>query len=341
LKLTLDSLPAHLGQQLLPAYLVSGDEPLLAAEAADAVRTQARARGFTERDVHFMERGADWEAVRAAASTLSLFAQRRIIEVRLPSGKPGTNGARVLTQVVKSLSEDTLLLVLTGRLDREAQNAEWVRALEERGAWLPVWPVDGERLVPWLSARARKVGLAVEPQALALLAERTQGNLLAARQELEKLKLLLGDAPATAEAVLASSGDSARFDVAELTEALLAGESARVLRVLEGLRSEDVELPLVLWAVIRALHGLWAVGSGAAERPYGWPPRQVALLERARRRAGHLPFRQLVARALRADGMAKGRTTGSAWDELALLAVELCARPALPLVAAARSYGVA
>ena len=330
MKLNADSLERHLEQQLLPTYLISGDEPLIAGEAADAIRKRARAQGFTEREVFFQDRGADWEAVRTATHSLSLFAARRIVEVRLPSGRPGTSGARALADIIESLGPDTILLVLTGRLDRDAQSSDWVRAIEARGAWIAVWPVPGERFVPWLAARCRQLGLTADPGALELLADRTQGNLLAARQELEKLALLLDDRRISADAVMASSTDSARFDVGELTEALLAGESARALRVLSGLKSEQTELPLVLWAAVRALQGLWAAASGAHDgRAFGGA-RQAAALAQARRRAPRLPFAQLVARAARADAMAKGRMQGDAWDELALLAADLCGHPALP-----------
>lgn len=325
---------------MLPAYLVSGDEPLLVGEAADAIRARARALGFSEREAYFLDRSADWEAVRASANTLSLFAARRIIEVRLPSGRPGTTGGRALTRIVESLGDDTLLLVLTGRLDREAQSAEWVRALEARGAWIAVWPVTFERLVPWLSARCRQLGLSADPKALELLAERTQGNLLAARQELEKLRLLVSERRISVEAVLASTTDSARFDVAELTEALLKGECARALRVLAGLRAEQAELPLVLWAVVRAMHDLWAARSGPQAMRFNGGTRQAAALAQARRRAPRLEFARLTERAARADGMAKGRLPGSAWDEVALLAAELCGAPALPLNADAPANGI-
>jgi DNA polymerase-3 subunit delta len=340
LKLNADSLARHLEQQLLPTYLISGDEPLIAGEAADAIRGRARALGFSEREVFFMDRGADWESVRAATHTLSLFATRRLVEVRLPSGKAGTAGARALTGIIESLGPDTLLLILSARLDRDAQSADWVRAVEARGAWIAVWPVATERWLPWLSARCRQLGLSAEPGALELLAERTQGNLLAARQELEKLALLAADRRISVEAVTASSTDSARFGIAELTEALLAGDSARALRVLAGLRAEQTELPLVLWAVVRALHSLWAAASGAHEaRPFGGA-RQAAALAQARRRAPRLPFAQLVERALRADAMAKGRLAGDAWDELALLATDLCGRAALPWVPSRTGAGV-
>jgi len=322
LKLNPDSLGRQLAERLLPVYLICGDEPLLAGEAADAVRAAARAAGFTEREVHFMDRGGDWDAVRSSVSTLSLFAARRSIEVRLPSGKPGVTGGRALVGIIESLQEDTLLLILTGRLDRDAQAAEWVRAAETRGAWVSVWPITAERLAPWLASRCRQLGLTADADALALLAERTQGNLLAAKQELDKLRLLLADRHITLQAVLASAADSARFDVAELREALASGAAARAVRILGGLRAEGVELPLALWAVVRALRELSESSDAAGGSGRG--------VRGARTRS----VRRLTERALRADAMAKGRIAGDAWDELMLLAVDACGRPALPLAAA-------
>lgn len=331
MKLNTDSFSSHLQQQLLPVYLISGDEPLLTGEAADAVRARARAAGFTEREVHNIERAADWEAVRSSTASMSLFASRRIVEVRLPSGKAGVAGGKALVSVIESLDRDTLLLILTGRLDRDAQSAEWVRAVDAKGGWLAVWPVPPDRLVPWLKGRCKRLGLTADDDALELLAERTEGNLLAAHQELEKLRLLVTDGKITAKAVLGSVADSARFDVSGLTEALLEGDCARSLRILEGLRTEGTELPLVLWAVLKALRDLSAARTGGGEGQARAWQRQAAALEKARRRAPQLSFTRMTARAERADRMAKGRLSGNAWDELALLAAEMCGRPALPL----------
>ncbi len=333
MKLSSDSLARHLERQLLPVYLISGDEPLLAGEAADAVRSRARALGFTEREVHLLDRSADWDAVRAAAGTLSLFATRRIIELRLPSGKPGATGGRALEGIIQSIGEDTLLLIVTGRLDRDAQGADWVRAAEARGAWLAVWPISAERMVPWLEARCRKLDLAADTEALELLADRTQGNLLAAQQELEKLRLLSPRERVTVERVLAGAADSARFGIGELTEALVAGQLGRALRVLDGLKSESIELPLVLWAAIKAMRDVWACHTGSGDAPRGPPGRPAVSTDEVRRRAAQLSFRRLAQRAVRADAMAKGRLAGDAWDELSLLACDLCGRAALPFAA--------
>jgi DNA polymerase-3 subunit delta len=329
LKLTPDSLTGHLEQHLLPAYLVSGDEPLLAGEAADAIRGRARTAGFTEREVHFLERGSDWDDVRASASNLSLFGSRRLLELRLPTGRPGVAGNAALLTLLQRDDPDTLLLILAPRLDRDAQAGQWFRALDSRGGWVAVWPVEADRLVAWLRGRCRRLRLEVDDDAVALLAERTEGNLLAAHQELEKLRLIAPDR-ITADAVLASVADSARFDVFRLSEAVLEGEAARALRVLAGLRSEGTEQTLVLWALTKALRDLWnAVSSSGSGRARGGWQRQAAALDKAVRRAPRLSFQALTLRAARADRMIKGRLQGNAWDEMALLAADICGRPAI------------
>ncbi|HEY1898360.1 MAG TPA: DNA polymerase III subunit delta [Steroidobacteraceae bacterium] len=325
MKVKTELLVSHLRERLLSVYLISGDDPLLTSEAVDAVRLRARESGYAERDVHFMDRGGDWDAVLASVASLSLFARQRIVEVRLPTGRPGVSGARTLKRVIETAGAETLVLILTGRLDREAASSDWVRAAEEHGASVAVWPIARAAFPEWLQARARKLGLNVTADALALLAERTEGNLLAAAQELAKLALLAVDGRVDATAVLTSSANSAHFDVAELDRALTQADAARALRVLAGLRAEEVELPLVLWAAVKALHAVLAAEAGTAPPRGGYgfnaaPPR--------RRRMGAAAA-TLVARAARADAMAKGRMRGDAWDELALLAADLCGHRAL------------
>ncbi len=325
MKLTSDSLATHLGERLLPAYLVSGDEPLLAAEAADAVRARARGAGFTQREVHFIERAADWDEVRASAANLSLFAARRVMEIRLASGRPGTAGNAALIALLEARDPDTLFLILTPRLDRDAQGADWVRSVEAHGAWVQIWPVDSHRLVAWLKGRCRRLKLDASDEALELLAARTEGNLLAAHQELTQLALLAPEGKVTPDTVLAGVADSARFDVFGLGEAVLKGEAARALRVLTGLRAEGTEPTLVLWALSRALRDVWSARGG--DRPPASQQRHRAALEQALRRASRLPFAALARRAARVDRTIKGRVVGDAWDQLALLAADVCGQP--------------
>ncbi len=315
MKLSLEDLPAQLQSRLLPAYLVSGDEPLRVGEAIDLIRARARAAGFGERQVFFVERAASiWDEVQQAAQALSLFSSRRLIEVRLPTGKPGVSGAAALQRLLAATGDDLLMLVVTGRLEREAQGAEWVQAVQARGAWLPVWPVERARLPQWLRQRARTLQLTLDDDSVALLAERCEGNLLAAQQELDKLALLLPrGAHVRAGDVAASSTDSARFDVFQLAEAVRAADPARALRILSGLQAEGAEAVLVLWALLRELRG--QQGGGSPARPG----------------AASAAAARLIARAARADRTAKGLSSGDPWDELLLLAVEMCGRRVLPL----------
>jgi len=270
--------------------------------------------------VYFIERSTDWDDVRASAANLSLFGARRLLEIRLASARPGVAGNAALVALAEARDPDTLLLILAPRLDRDAQGADWVRSLEAHGAWVQVWPVDAARLPSWLRSRARRLGLEASAEALELLAVRTEGNLLAAHQELSKLTLLAHQGPLGADAVLASVADSARFDVFQLAEAVLAGETARALRVLAVLRAEGTEPTLALWALTKALRDVWNARGGAGTPTW---QRQSAALARAASRAPRLSFAALTLRAARADRMIKGRLTGNPWDELALLAAEL------------------
>jgi DNA polymerase III subunit delta len=318
-KLSLEDLPRHLAQRLLPVYLISGDEPLQVGEASDLVRARARADGYTEREVFFIERAsAVWDEVQQSARSLSLFASRRVVEIRMPSGKAGVSGAAALLRLIAAAGDDLLLLVLTGKLDRETQGAEWIQALQARGASLAIWPVDRQRLPQWLRQRFRAAELRPSDEAIALLAERSEGNLLAAQQEIDKLALLLErDAAVSVSEVAAGSADSARFDVFQLAEAVRARSAGRALRILGGLQAEGTEPVLVLWSLTRELRSLQSGGHGPAG---GTGP--------------GLSFVRLTVRAGRADRMAKGMALGDPWDELALLAVEMCGQRTLPLLRA-------
>jgi len=331
LKLTLDTLRTHLAGEPARAYLVSGDEALLVGEAADAIRARIRRAGFEDRDVHFIERVADWEGVRASANNLSLFGSRKLIEIRLPSGKPGVGGANAIVALLEGVAPDNVFLMITGKLERDQAGSSWVKAFESAGAWLNAWPVEVARLPQWLRARAASMELELEDAAVQFIVDRTEGNLLAAHQELEKLKLLAPDRKVALATVQASIGDSARFDVFQLGEAALGGDVPRAQRILSGLRSEGVEPVLVLWSLAREVHAAWGTTQSEASGARGWQ-RPSPALDTARRRAPRLPFARLAARLSRADRMIKGQQYGDAWDEMALLIVEFAGRRALPLV---------
>src|SRR6202163_417003 len=254
-------------------YLVSGDEPLLVGEAADAIRAAARAAGYADRTVFFIDRSFAWDELRHASQSLSLFAERRLFELRMPSGKPD-KGAQQLAELAAQPAPDVVCLIVADKLDKKTSDAPWVRAVEKHGIWVPVWPVETAALPGWLRARAKLLRVELEPAAAQLIVDRVEGNLLAAKQELEKLSLLADGEPIGAELVLRSVGDSARYDVFQLAEAAAAGDAARALRVLLGLKSEGVEPSLILWALVRYLRGLWQARERdrlrSAVRGSGW-----------------------------------------------------------------------
>lgn len=323
MKLTVDSLSSHLARELKSAYLVSGDEPLLAGESADAIRRKAREAGFTERQVFFVERGFDWNELSAESQTLSLFAERRILEVRLPTGKPG-DGAQVLETLVNNPPPDQLLLVVSGKLERATLQSAWVKAFERLGAWVQIWPVDIARLPDWIAQRLRRHKLEPDAEAARFLAERVEGNLLAAQQEIEKLALLLQPGPIDAATLAHVVANSARYDVFQLAEAALRGDAGRALRILDGLRGEGVEPTLALWAVSRELRALWKRlrSDAAGEAPPAWQ-RSNQALDQAVGRAHELSVRELIHEAVQVDRTIKGRLKGDAWDALERLVARL------------------
>ena len=328
MKLTFDTLRTHLDGEPARAYLLSGDEGLLVGEAADAIRARVKRAGFEEREVHFIERVADWDDVRSSSNNLSLFGSRKLIEIRLPSGKPGTGGSKAIVDLLEDPSPDNVYLMITGKLERESQSAAWVKAFESAGAWLPVWPIEVARMPQWLRARAAKLELTLDDDAVRFIVERTEGNLLAAQQELEKLRLLASGKTIDLAAAQAGIGDSARYDVFQLGEAALGADVPRALRILAGLRSEGVEPTLALWSLSREIHNVWATTQGDGSR--GWQ-KPSAALENAKRRAGKLPYARLAVRISRADRMIKGQQRGDAWDEMTLMIIEFAGRRALPL----------
>jgi DNA polymerase-3 subunit delta len=330
MKIYPEKLDAALREQRSRQWLVSGDEPLLVSECCDAIRAAARLADCGERVVFFVERGFDWAALREAAASLSLFATRRLIEVRLPSGKAGTEGSALLAQALSDTASADWWLIVTGRLDSATQSAAWVKAADAQGIWVTVYAPEAQRLPQWIAARCQRVGLQADDDAVQMLARRVQGNLLAAQQEIAKLRLLVSGSRLDVDAVQNAVADSARFDVDTLIVAALRADAPGALRTLAGLRAEGEEPTLIVWALAREIESLLAVSNGREQannsRGGGgrWrPPALAAAFESAQRRSAKLPFTRLAARLTRADRMIKGRLAGDAWDELALLAAEL------------------
>lgn len=321
-------LAQNLERGLKSAYLISGDEPLLVAEAAQAVRAKAAAEGFADRELYVADRGFDWSALADGSANLSLFAERRLLEVRLPTGRPGEKGGRVLRALVEAGDPDVLLIVVAPKLDASVSRSAWVRTFEKLGVWAQIWPLDRDELPGWIGARLRAAGLKPERSGTERLAERTEGNLLASNQEIEKLRLLCtAGSVIDAEAVDAAVGDNARFDVFRFGDAVLAGQMKRALRMLDRLKGEGLEPTLILWSLTRDLGLLYqlaqGIGRGVPEnqafKAAGVWPRRQPLLRRALSRLGLDQLRTLTAAAARADRIVKGQEYGQPWDTLGQL----------------------
>lgn len=327
MKLTPEKLEAHLAKGLAPVYFLSGDEPLQLGEAADVVRRAARDQGFSEREVLDVDKGFDWNSLLVAGNAMSLFAERKLIDLRLPSGKPGKEGGAALVEYVERLPEDTVLLISSGKIDKRSQQAKWYKALDSAGATLQIWPVEARDMPRWLAGRLQSRGLQPAPEAVAMVAERVEGNLLAAAQEVEKLLLLYGEGPLSAEQVETAVADSARFDVFNLVDVALLGDVPRLTRMLDGLRGEGVEPILVLWSLSREIRSLAAM---AAQMEQGQAPERVmasvwskrkAAVQAGLRRHNSARWQQMLRRAARLDRVVKGAAAGNVWDELLQLAL--------------------
>ncbi|MDX1454536.1 MAG: DNA polymerase III subunit delta [Gammaproteobacteria bacterium] len=334
MKLYPDSLDGHLAGNLLPVYLLAGDEPLQVEEAADAIRAAARAQGYDSREVFFTDRHFDWNAIHAAGSAMSLFAERRLLEIRLPTGRPGDAGGKALIELAENPPEDTVVLIISSaKVDKKVK---WVKAVEKSGGLLESWSLDPKQLLAWISKRLSAAGLVADPEAARLLAERVEGNLLAAKQEIDKLALLVGqdnDGKADAEAVRDAVANSARFNVFLLSDAALAGRPDRALRIVDGLREEGTDPVLLVWSLTRDIRALTdmafrlAKGEPASRLTSRvWPKSRGPLFEKALQRISHRQWNDLLLEAALADRSVKGMGAASGKEAVWAAVQRLTAR---------------
>ncbi|SHF02874.1 DNA polymerase III, delta subunit [Microbulbifer donghaiensis] len=323
-------LQQNLNKGLAPIYVVSGDEPLLVQECCDSIRTAARNSGFSERELLHAEHNFDWGQLIASAGSMSLFAEKKVIEVRLPGGKPGDKGSKALQEFAALASDDLLLLLVLPKLDRSQLNSKWIKALEQQGVLIQIWPVDAQEMPRWIHQRLRAAGLDAEPEAIQILAERVEGNLLAASQEIEKLKLLSQDNLITAATMSDAVASSARYDVFGLIDRALAGDAESAVKTLHGLRAEGIEAPVVLWALAREIRSLLEIGEKLDQgqplarlvRIQKRQPLIQAALARLRPRA----LESLLLRARAVDTAIKGGRDQDPWTGLLELTLNLCGR---------------
>lgn len=344
MRLKAEALAGHLqarqkGGALAPLYVVAGDEPLLAIEAADAIRAAARAMGYGEREVLHADGRFDWSKLAQTAGGLSLFAEKRIVELRLPGGKPGKAGGKALDDLADDPPPDLLVLLTLPRLDRDARASRWASALERAGVWVDVERIDRQALPEWIGGRLARNRQRAAREALEFIAERVEGNLLAAQQEIGKLALLYPAGELSLEQVADAVLDVARYDVFALAPALLAGDGARALRLLDGLRAEGEPLPLVLWVVVEELRALLrAQEAVAGGKPFAavarelriWGPRE-RLMPAALRRLPAARLTSLLLRCADIDRLIKGlrapERDSDAWLELSDVALACAAPP--------------
>jgi DNA polymerase-3 subunit delta len=335
MQLRADALDAHVAKTLAPLYVITSDEHLLALEAADKIRRAARAQGYSERDVLTVERSFKWGELLAANQAMSLFGDKKLIELRIPSGKPGKDGGAALQAYAKDLSPDNLTLITLPRLDWQTQKAAWVAALQQAAVYIDIPNIERNALPGWIAQRLAAQGQSAERASLDFIADRVEGNLLAAHQEIQKLGLLHEPGKLSHEQVQDAVLNVARYDVFKLSEAMLSGDTARLIRMLEGLKGEGEALPLVLWAVSEEIRTLLKLKAGMAQgRPLPallkeyriWGPRE-RLMEPALRRIALPTLEAALRQAAQVDRMVKGLRAkafaGDQWDAMLQLALKV------------------
>lgn len=332
MELAPERLASHLAQGLAPLYVLWGEEPLGLLEAEDAIRVAARRAGYDERHIYDVQGRYNWDAITRGGGNLSLFGARRLNEIRILSGKPGTEGGRALQDYAAHLPADTLTLITLPGLEWRTTQSKWFGALADAGVILQFRAVETARLPAWIAGRLKAQGFSADPDVLDWLAQRVEGNLLAARQEIDKLALLLPAGRLELAQVQAAVTDVARYDVEQLPDALYQGQLARYSRILAHLREEGEALPRILWQLSNALRLLLRLQSGlqrgealprllAAQRV--WEKRRP-LVEAALQRFSLPRLEQALTRLALLDRQAKGLEPGDPWSELLRLGLFLC-----------------
>ncbi len=331
MQLRAEELERHLARSLANLYVIHGDEPLQSIEAADAIRAQARAQGFAEREVLTAERGFDWGLLAASGANLSLFSSKKLIELRIPGGKPGTEGAAAIVQYCAAPASDLLTIVSLPKLDRRTQDAAWFKALTREGVLINTFQVERAQLPQWIAARLARQKQKADRETLQFLADSVEGNLLAAHQEIQKLGLLFPPGELVFDAVCGAVLNVARYDAFKLNEAMLAGDQSRLARMLDGLKSEGEAPPKILWVLSEEIRAVAKVQAGLAQgedlqqlyrnnRVWGGVRQQ--LVTEAARRLKSAALAQALRHAARIDRTVKGLARGDVWDEL----LQLCLR---------------
>ena len=339
MKLEAYQLAASVQKQWMPVYMVSGSEPLQQIEAVDLIRRKAREKGYLNREVLHVEGQFDWGQLPALCQSQSLFADKNLIELNLPTAKPGAQGSAMIVKVMDQLSEDNVIIIITGKLDKSSKNTKWYKAVNNAGVVVDVWPLEGQKLLTWLRERAIKKGLLLDNDGLKILLQRVEGNLLAVVQELDKLYAIYGAKQLSVDDIASSVEDNARFDVFKLTDGIMSGNVQRVSRVLNGLMAEKLAAPVVLWAITRELRMLETLSyaksqSLSVEKVFQknrvWDSKKSGYLN-ALSRGTLKHWQSLIKDCCDADMITKGAKEGSEWVVIEQVCLKACQPKSLEL----------
>jgi DNA polymerase-3 subunit delta len=327
-----DQLQNHLAKSLAGCYMVHGDEPLLQQEACDAIRHKARQEGFLERDLFHVEGRFNWQQITASDQAMSLFSSRKIIEIRIPSGKPGKEGAAALSLLLAQPNPDNLVLISSGKIDSKSQASKWFKALDTAGVCIAVFGLEAQHMGRWINQRSQTLGLKITPQACQLLSQRTEGNLLATAQELEKFTLNGAGFEITADHIDADVGGLARYSNYQLVDTALTGQAHHSLTMLYGLKEEGTKAMDILWVLSREIRLL----SSIINHPQGleagltqervWDKRKAYLRAAAQQHNAH-SAQHMLHQCEAIDQCVKGVSKANAWDLLGVLIMQLAGKP--------------
>lgn len=323
-----DQLQSMIAKTMYPVYMVSGDEPLQQMESLDLIRSFLRENDFSEREILDVDAKFDWQRLTEEAASMSLFATRRIVELRLPSAKPGKQGSQVIKDYLSRPPEDTVLIINAGKVDSNAKKSVWYKSIEQNGLVVQCWPVPVEKLSSWLKLRFKLRNMDADNDVLSYISQHVEGNLLAADQEIEKLYLLLGPGKITYADVAEAVTSQSRYSVFELVDVLLSGNTKRAIKIVAGLKAEGIVPVIVNWALAKDIRLLSQVAVDASsadfilKRSGVWQSR-ITLFKSCLARHTQRSFHHMLKRCAYLDAASKGLIDANVWDDLEALCVRL------------------
>lgn len=331
-----DQLLSHLARVESPIYIVSGDEPLLVQETCDLIRSRLKDVGFTERELFHAEANFDWQQVLFSANSMSLFAEQKLLEIRMATTKPGDKGV-ALQSFVENPSQGTIIMLVMPRLDQRTQKAKWFKTIEQAGVFVQVWPIELKDLPRWIDRRFRQAGLIATRDAVTAMVDRIEGNLLAAVQEIERLKLVSVDGKVDVAEVSEGVANSSRYDVFKLLDAAVDGDAIRTSKIVQGLQLEGVDTLYIVAMLSRELRGLAMMArelkssslDTAMKKGRVWAKRKT-LVSKCLRDHHEREFQELLSRLSDIDSMVKGISTGNPWNELTSVMLQLAGARVAP-----------